>query len=109
MFALGLYGYRRAGRELGEHLSPLVAPREPAALVEDGPYRSVRHPMYRAEILMAFGVPILLAAPLAALLAAWFALTVLRRIAVEETVLAERLPAYRPYAGRTARLVRRVY
>ncbi len=58
----GVVGYRRAGRMLGDHLSPLIAPAEPATLVERGPYRRVRHPMYLAELAMAFGVPLLLGA-----------------------------------------------
>lgn len=109
VFALGVFGYRRAGRTLGDVLSPLIAPREPATLVTHGAFRRVRHPMYRAEIAMAFGAPLTLGASLGLLLGLIFSWGVLRRIGVEEAVLAERLPAYRDYAQRTKRLVPYVY
>ncbi len=105
----GVVGYRRAGRTLGEQLTPLVAPAEPAALVERGPYALVRHPMYLAEIAMAFGFPIVLNARWTLVGSACFMLAVIRRIAVEERALAERLPEYPDYVRRTSRLIPPVY
>jgi protein-S-isoprenylcysteine O-methyltransferase Ste14 len=109
LFLAGVVGYRRAGWALGERLSPLVAPREPAALVDRGPYRRVRHPMYLAELAMALGAPLTLAAILSLVVTLAFTAVVLRRIAVEERVLAERVPGYRAYVRRTSRLVPHVY
>jgi protein-S-isoprenylcysteine O-methyltransferase Ste14 len=108
MFA-GVIGYRRAGRALGDQLSPLVAPAEPAVLIAGGPYRVLRHPMYLAELAIAFGAPLLLAAWWTLWLAAVFAVLVLRRIAIEERVLAARFPEYAAYQARTSRLVPYVY
>ena len=109
VFLAGVLGYRRAGGALGAQLSPLVAPREPAVLVADGPYRWLRHPMYLAELAMAFGATGTLAAPIASGLAALFTVVIVRRIAHEERALAARLPEYRRYAARTHRLVPYVY
>lgn len=105
----GVAGYRRAGRTLGDQLTPLVAPAEPAALVERGPYALIRHPMYLAELAMAFGFPILLGSCWTLLGSMLFAMAVLHRIGVEERALAERLPTYRDYTRRTARLIPHVY
>ena len=105
----GVVGYRRAGRMLGEHLTPVIAPAEPATLVERGPYRRVRHPMYLAELAMAFGVPLLLGARWTLVVSVLFALAVVQRIRVEEQALAARLPAYPEYATRTFRLIPHVY
>jgi len=106
---VGIFGYRRAGGALGDQLSPLVAPCEPAALVERGPYRRIRHPMYLAELLIAAGMPILLGAGWTLVVSAVFALLVLHRIGVEERLLTARLPGYSAYATRTHRLVPHVY
>jgi protein-S-isoprenylcysteine O-methyltransferase Ste14 len=109
LLLLGVVGYRRAGRALGDQLTPLVAPAEPAVLIERGPYRRLRHPMYLAELAMAFGAPLLLAAWWTLAVSLLFALAVVRRIGVEERALAERLPDYPTYASRTSRLIPHVY
>jgi len=109
VFLAGVVGYRVAGGTLGAQLSPLVAPREPARLVVHGPYASVRHPMYAAELAMAAGAPWTLAAKASAVLALLFAVTLLRRLRVEEHALEERLPEYAEYARRTYRVIPYVY
>jgi len=109
LFLGGLVGYRGAGGALGEHLTPLLAPREPATLIERGPYRRLRHPMYLAELAMAAGAPVTLGAYTTLTLAAGFAFVVGRRIAVEERLLCEHMPGYRSYAARTYRLLPYVY
>jgi protein-S-isoprenylcysteine O-methyltransferase Ste14 len=109
LMAAGVMGYRSAGRALGDHLGPLVAPTEPAALIERGPYRVIRHPMYLAEIALAVGAPLVLGARLTLVVSALFVALVLRRIRVEERSLAERLADYDAYAARTARLIPHVY
>ena len=109
LFAAGVAGYRRAGRALGEQLSPLVSPRDPARVVGVGPYRRVRHPMYRAELAMAFGAPLTLGASATVLLSIVFALLVVRRIHLEEAIFTRQTPEYAAYAARTHRLFPHVY
>ncbi len=107
--AAGVAGYRRAGRALGDQLGPLVAPSEPAVLVERGPYRRIRHPMYLAELAMAVGLPLVLGAVGTLALSLVFGAVVLHRIGVEEEALAARLPDYPAYAARTHRLIPHVF
>jgi len=65
--------------------------------------------MYLAELEMACGVVIVLAAYASAVLAAAFAIVVLYRVEIEERVLRARVPGYRAYAARTHRLLPYVY
>ena len=109
LFLAGLVGYRGAGRALGPKLTPLLAPREPARLSEEGLYRRVRHPMYLAELVMAFAAPLVLGARASVLLSVAFAAVIVQRITREERILLERMPGYREYAARTHRLVPYVY
>jgi len=109
VFLAGVVGYRVVGAALGDQLSPLVAPREPARLIDDGPYRRVRHPMYVAELTIATGAPLTLGARVSLLLALAFAAVVVYRMAVEERALRARIPEYAAYAARTYRLIPYVY
>ncbi len=109
LFLAGVVGYRVAGGTLGEHLSPLVAPREPARLVAHGVYGRVRHPMYGAELAMAVGAPWTLGAVVSAALTLAFAGVLARRMSIEERALRERLPEYAAYAARTSRIIPHVY
>ncbi len=109
LFLGGVVGYRRAGRVLGPQLSPLVSPREPAAVVDAGPYRRVRHPMYRAELAMAFGAPLTLGAMLTVVLSIVFSALLLQRMRLEEDALSNRTSAYRDYAARTKRIIPHLY
>ena len=83
---------------------------EPAQrLVQDGPYRWVRHPSYAGALLAFAASAVLLHAWVAAALgtiALYWAFR--RRIAYEERVLAAGLPGYAEYMTRTGALVPRV-
>jgi protein-S-isoprenylcysteine O-methyltransferase Ste14 len=75
-------------------------------VVQDGPYRFVRHPMYASLIVLMFGTALLLGSWLAILRAALIAVLVGIRAAREDRFLAERLAGYAAYAARVpSRLV----
>jgi protein-S-isoprenylcysteine O-methyltransferase Ste14 len=98
-----------AARLLGSSLTPFPRPAEGAALVEQGPYGVVRHPIYSGGLLFVAGVSLALS---------WWALAGTAVLAVvwglkarvEERFLEERYPAYADYRARTRyRLVPYVY
>ena len=89
-----------ASRSLGPSLTPYPRPGEPASLVERGPYRLVRHPMYLGGVLFFAGLslafsPWALAGTI--VLGAVWAL----KSSVEERFLVERYPGYEAYCRRT--------
>jgi protein-S-isoprenylcysteine O-methyltransferase Ste14 len=79
------------------------------ALMTDGPYRFVRHPLYLAEFVVLFGSiwEINQPWPLVVVVAAIG--IQLPRMHFEERVLSEEFPEYREYAGRTARIIPGLY
>jgi protein-S-isoprenylcysteine O-methyltransferase Ste14 len=79
------------------------------ALVVQGPYRWVRHPLYMGELVSSLGLAIALNSYPA--LALWLALCGLQvyRAVREEQVLVQALPAYRSYRSRTAALLPGVF
>jgi protein-S-isoprenylcysteine O-methyltransferase Ste14 len=98
-----------AGRALGDALTPFPRPARSAALVERGPYRVVRHPIYAAGLLFFCGLS-LVASPAALLGTAALAVLWALKAAVEERFLLERYPGYAEYVRRVRyRLLPRVY
>ena len=93
-------------RFLGRNVSVLAQAR---GVVERGPYRWVRHPLYAGEIVSGLGLAI--AVNSYAALALWVALCGLQiyRALREEQVLLQALPAYRSYRSRTAALLPGVF
>ena len=94
-------------RALGEYFTRSVRVSPDQRVVEDGPYRWVRHPSYTGGMLAAIGVGLALgnAVSLACLLLASLA-GFGYRIHVEEKALVETLgEPYRVYRARTKRLI----
>ena len=92
---------------LGRFFRRDVVVQEGHTVVEDGPYRRIRHPAYAGNLLVALGVGIALAnwLGIAALVVVPF-LGHLPRIRVEERELERQLgEPYRRYEARTSRLV----
>jgi protein-S-isoprenylcysteine O-methyltransferase Ste14 len=98
-----------AARLLGSSLTPFPRPAEGAELVELGPYRVVRHPIYSGGLLFVAGLSLALS---------WWALAGTAVLAVvwglkarvEERLLDERYPGYAEYRRRVRyRLVPYVY
>lgn len=98
-----------AARELGPALTPFPRPSHRGMLVDTGPFRVVRHPIYTGGLLFCLGAS--LATGILTLVASG-ALAVLwaGKIRVEEAHLVERFPAYAAYQARVpARLVPGLY
>ena len=105
----GAFVIALAGRALGSGFTPFPKPAEGAALVEDGPYAVVRHPVYSGGILVAAGISLALS-PWALAATAVLALLWALKASVEERLLTGRYPAYADYCARTRyRLIPYVY
>lgn len=93
-------------RCLGRSISVIAQARE---VVDRGPYRLVRHPLYVGEIVSSLGVAIVVGTVGA--FCAWAALCLLQayRALREEQVLLQALPGYRSYRARTAALLPGVF
>lgn len=89
-------------RFLGRSISVIAQARE---VVDSGPYRLVRHPLYVGELTSTLGVAIVVGTVWA--FCAWAILCVLQayRALREEQVLLAVLPGYRAYRARTAALL----
>lgn len=89
-------------RTLGTSLSVVAQARD---IVDRGPYRWVRHPLYAGELVSSLGLAV--AAWSAAAAGIWLTLCALQayRALREEEVLVRALPGYRVYRARTAALV----
>jgi protein-S-isoprenylcysteine O-methyltransferase Ste14 len=72
-------------------------------VVRDGPYRSVRHPMYGALIAGMIGLALFLGSWLALLPAALIAVLFVVRTSLEDRMLADGLFGYREYAAQVPR------
>ena len=90
---------------LGTNLSVLPYPKQGSRLVESGPYRIVRNPIYSGLILGSFGLALVLHSWLG--LAYALALLVLFDLKTrrEERWLCERYPAYADYRKRVKKLL----
>ena len=94
---------------LGSNLSVLPHPKDDAELVESGPYRIVRHPIYSGLILGAVGWALLNASLLtliyAALLFVFFDIKSRR----EERWLRHKFAGYAAYQARVSKLIPFIY
>lgn len=98
-----------ASRLLGRGFTPYPRPLDSGELVERGPYRLVRHPIYSAGLVFLLGYSLYASVPA---LVATVALAVVWafKARVEERLLRDRYPAYAAYARRVRfRLVPFVY
>ena len=108
LLALGLAGAARSLQQLGSSLTPLPEPMPQAELVTRGPYASCRHPLYRAILLGALGLAVLLGSLLHLLIALALAGVLGGKARREERSLLQRYPAYAAYQGQTAAILPRL-
>ena len=93
-----------AARTLGGSFTAYPRPRPEATLVEDGPYRFVRHPVYSAGVLVLLGYGLITSVVATAAVPAITVLWWLKS-RVEERHLAARFPAYADYRRRVRRRI----
>jgi protein-S-isoprenylcysteine O-methyltransferase Ste14 len=110
VFALGVWLLWRSHADLGRNFAPTLQIVENHALITDGVFRGIRHPMYSAHLLWGIAQMLLLqnwiAGPVFLLVQIPL---LLRRIPIEERMMVEQFgDEYRAYMGRTGRLFPRL-
>jgi protein-S-isoprenylcysteine O-methyltransferase Ste14 len=90
---------------LGENLSPYPHPRDGATLVERGPYRLARHPVYGGLIVGGFGAGLFDANPAALVATALLAFVLFAKARFEERRLLDHIPGYEDYRRRVRRVM----
>jgi protein-S-isoprenylcysteine O-methyltransferase Ste14 len=70
-------------------------------VIDNGPYRLVRHPMYLGLLITMLAVPVALGSYVTVPLFAFVVPTIVFRLIHEERTLRGHLPGYREYCGRT--------
>jgi len=108
VWAVGGFLVIWAGRTLGRFMVPEIRFEESHRLVREGPYRSIRHPTYTADVTMAVGLGLAFLHPALWAFALLLALTARHRALLEEDLL--RSPEafgteYDAYMTRTGRFL----
>lgn len=105
IFGAGFRWY--AIRVLGQFFTRTVKVRKGQKVVEDGPYRFIRHPAYTGVILTLAGIGVAMGHWLALLSLLVFGIASrFYRVLIEENALAEGLgKAYKDYMKRTKRFI----
>jgi protein-S-isoprenylcysteine O-methyltransferase Ste14 len=88
---------------LGRHLSPYPTPRPDAVLVDRGPYRLVRHPIYGGIVLGSAGISLADGSWVGLLLAAVLVGLFWEKTHVEESRLVDAVSGYEAYRRRVRR------
>jgi protein-S-isoprenylcysteine O-methyltransferase Ste14 len=90
---------------LGSNLTPLPYPRPQAILVQTGPYRLVRHPMYVGGIVLAYGWALVVRGWLTLVYATVLFVFLDIKSTREERWLADKFPDYPDYQRRVRKLI----
>jgi len=110
--ALAAAGYAMfvaSRRALGRHYSPCYESYVPLAVVTEGPYARIRHPIYTANQLVLLGLTVMTGScwMLANLVALWWFYR--RSARDEEARLLQEHLEYAPYYRRTGRFLPRLF
>jgi protein-S-isoprenylcysteine O-methyltransferase Ste14 len=90
---------------LGENLSPYPHPRDRATLVEQGPYRIARHPVYGGLVVGGTGAGIFHGSWAALAATGVLGVLLYGKSRFEERRLLDRLPGYEEYRTRVRRVL----
>lgn len=94
---------------LGKYFSAHIEIKNNHELIENGPYKFIRHPAYAGNILQAVGIPLILNAYLTLGISTVLVFLFLYRLKIEEEVLVREVKGYEDYAKRTDRLIPKVW
>ncbi|KKG14148.1 hypothetical protein EO98_09240 [Methanosarcina sp. 2.H.T.1A.6] len=94
---------------LGKYFSVHIEIQDNHELIENGPYKFIRHPAYAGNIIQAAGIPLILNAYYSLSISAVLIFLFLYRLKLEEEVLIREVKGYRDYVKRTDRLVPKVW
>ena len=109
MMAVGLALAIWGARLHGAGLQALPYPREGGAVLDTGPYRIVRHPIYSGAVCIAFGWALWRQGWLTLAYAALLLLLFDAKARREERWLVEKFPSYAAYQRRVRKLVPFLY
>ncbi|MBM4188208.1 MAG: isoprenylcysteine carboxylmethyltransferase family protein [Gemmatimonadetes bacterium] len=109
LLAAGAIVLALAVRRLGRSLTPLPAPTRDSELAVTGPFALVRHPIYSAVILLAFGWALFARGTLTLGYASLLAVFLDRKASREERWLLDRYPGYADYRARVRKLIPFLY
>jgi protein-S-isoprenylcysteine O-methyltransferase Ste14 len=94
---------------LKSKISPYPEPKEQARLLDTGPYRYVRNPMYSGVLLAMVALLLDNFSPMRLILWILLATVFLSKISIEEKLLTEKFKDYASYKSRTKRLIPFLY
>lgn len=94
---------------LGRNLTPFPRPCQDAALVQNGIYALVRHPLYTSVILVSAGWALFWRSSVAAIIVVLLAVILDAKSRLEERWLREKFPDYADYARRVRRFLPWIY
>jgi protein-S-isoprenylcysteine O-methyltransferase Ste14 len=91
------------------NLTPMPCPRKSGSLVETGPFRFVRHPMYSGGVVFAIGWTIFVRGPLTAAYTVAIFVFIDIKARREERWLMEKFADYAAYRRRVRKLIPFIY
>ena len=90
---------------LGPNLTPLPHPKPNSTLVQTGPYRLVRHPIYAGGLMLAYGWALMVQGSLTLVYATILLIFLDIKSTREERWLTARFPDYPDYQRRVRKLI----